>query len=178
MHTNDVLNDRRLGACVKREMHFTLDAFRNSGSTGQRVQHTSTAARERVTFSDGSEVVAQWSICMLMAADMKMSLFWTIFGIENCIPRSFSATIGQTGTSNACHNTTQRALSTHLCSFVSALFIPDIDEMSKNRLISPGRGETGLNSSVCEMHDGRYPTDNISVARACCAESIERGTAA
>ncbi len=144
------------------------------GAQGRTLQHSSTCLCERVTFSDASEVVVLWSICMLMTVDTKMSHFWLIFVIENCISRSFSATTAQTGPLNACHNTTQRALSTHLYSFVSALFIPDIDEMSKNRLISPGRGETGLNSSVREMHEGRYPTDNSSVPAACCVQSIEQ----
>ncbi len=157
-------------------LHF--EHFLVLGAQGRTLQHSSTCLCERVTFSDASEVVELWSICMLMTVDTKMSLFWLIFVIENCISRSFSATTAQTGPLNACHNTTQQALSTHLYSIVSTPSTPDLDENSKNRLISPGRGETRLNSCVCEVYEGRYSTDNSGGPRVCCVESIERGTAA
>jgi len=107
-----------------------------------------------------------------------ISNFWAIFRIENCIPRSLSAMTGQTGPLNACYNTTQHALSTHVHSVVSTPSISDLDEKSKYRLISPGRGETRLDSCVCGVHEGRYSTDNNSAPRACCVVSIERGAAA
>ena len=128
MHTNDMLAGRRLCACVEIETVFTLDSFRNSGSTGQRVRHTSIAALERVTFSDLAEVIVKWSIYIVIPIDTEMSLFQPNCRIENCIPRSFSATTSQTRPLNAYHNTTQQALSTHLYSSVSALSIPDLDE--------------------------------------------------
>ena len=173
MHTNDVLTGRCLCACEEIETVFISQPVTQITRRYQARQPKGTCACERVTFSDVSEVVVQWSICMLMAADMKMSIFWTIFGIENCISRSFSATTGQTRPLNACHNITQQALSTHLYSVVSPPSIPDLNKKCKNRLISPGHGETRLNSCVCEVHEGRYSTDNNSAQRVCFLKSIE-----
>jgi len=108
----------------------------------------------------------------------KMSLFQPNVGTEILISQSSSAASRQTEALHACNDTTQQALSAQLYSVVSAPSIPDLDEKSKIRLLSPGRDETRLSSCVCEMHEGRYSTDNNSAPRACCVESIERGTAA
>ena len=95
MHTNDMLTGRRLCTCADLETHFTLICFRNLGSSGQRVRHTCIAAHERVTFSDIAEVVVLWSICMLMMADTKMSLFQPNCFMKFFISRCFSATVNQ-----------------------------------------------------------------------------------
>ena len=50
---------------------------------------------------------------------------------------------------------------------------PDLDEKSKNRLFSPGRGETRLNSCVCDVHEGGLLTDIIVVSRACSFLALE-----
>ncbi len=94
------------------------------------------------------------------AIHTKLSLFQPTCRIENRIPRSFSATADQNRPLSTCHDTTQQALSAHLCSVVSSPSIPDLDEKSKNRLFSPMHGEARLNSCVCGVHEGKYSTDN------------------
>ena len=106
--------------------------------------------------------------------EAKMSLFQPNCCMKKYISRCVSATVNQTGPLKVCRNTTQQALSTHPYSIVSTPSIPDIDEKHKNRLMSPGRGETRLNSCVFEVHEGRYSTDNNSAPQACCVVSIER----
>ncbi len=127
-----------------------------------------------MTFSDAPEVIVLLSVCVLMTADTEMPLFPAIFGIENCISHSLSTISHRTRPLNACHNTTQQVLSTHPYSIASVPSIFDLDEKYINRLISPGRGETRLNSCVCELHEGRYSTGNSSASRAHCVVSIER----
>ncbi len=178
MHTTDVLTDERLCTCADLETHFANWNSNEMARQGQAPQAKTTCACERVTFSDIAEVVVLLSICMLITADTKMSLFQPNCCIKNCISRCFSATVDQTEPLNACHNTTQQALSTNPYSIVSTPSLPDSDEQSKNRLISTGRGETRLNSCACEVHECRYPTDNNTASRLCCVVSIERGTAA
>ena len=173
MHTNDMLTGRRLCVCADLETHFINRHSSHLIRLDQAPQAKTTCACERVTFSDIAEVIVLLFICMLMLEDTKMSLFGAILGTENCTPRSFSATTSQTRPLHACHNTTQQALSTHPYSSVSALSIPAFDKKSKKRLISPGRGETRLNSCVCDVHEGSYSTDNDSASRACCADSVE-----
>ncbi len=148
MHANDVLIGPRLCACADLETHFRNQHSNEMARQGQAPLPKNTCACESVTFSDLSEIVVVLSICMLMTADTKTSLFQPNFEVKNCFSRSLSTTTHQTGPFIACHDTTQQALSTHLYSIVSTPSIPDLDEKTKNRLISPGRGETGLNSSV------------------------------
>ena len=131
MHTNDVLTGRRLNVRVELETLFTLDDMRRITTRYQAPQAKTTCACERVTFSDTADVVVQWSIRMLMTADAKMSLFQPNCRIENYISRCFAATASQTRQRNACHNTTQQALSTHQYSSISTLSIPDLDKKSK-----------------------------------------------
>lgn len=134
----------------------------------------STCTCERMSFSDACEVVVLLSICMLMSAGTKMFPFQPNCSMINCISPSFSAKTAQTGPLNAWHNTTQRALSTHLYRIASSLSILHLYEKHKNRLISPVHGETRLNSCVCEVHEYRYSTDSNSASRACCLVSIGR----
>ncbi len=136
---------------------------------------TSIAARERVPFSDASEVVGASGTPLAALPGTKKSLFQPNFRVENCVSRFFSAMAGRTRPINACRNTTQRALSTHLYSIASPLSLPDLDEKYKNRLISPGRGETRLNSCVYGVHEGRCSIDDSSSPRVCCKQSIEQG---
>ncbi len=136
---------------------------------------TNMAACERVTISASMLISFVFFMQQLPVTDTEMTLFWLVFGIENCIPRPFSATTRRTKSLNACHNTTQPALSTHPYKIASSPSIHDFDEKHKNRLTSPRRGETRLNSCVCEVHEGRYSTDNSSASRACCVQLIERG---
>lgn len=132
----------------------------------------STRACERVTFNDIAAVVGASGTPLATSSDIKMSLFQPNCCMKICISPCFSTTVNQTGPLNACHNTTQQALSAHLCCIVSTLSIPDLDEKHINRVFSPGRGETRLKSCVCEVHEGGYSTDNSSASRACCIVSI------
>jgi hypothetical protein len=52
--------------------------------------------------------------------------------------------------------------------------VADLDEKHKNGDFSPWRGETRLNSCVCEVHEGGYSTGNNCASGACCVVSIER----
>ena len=174
MHTNDMLTGRCLCLYVELETVFTFGHLTKPGACRSTIEDRSPTTSDRVSFSDLVEVVVQWSICMLMKEDTKMSLFQPNCRIENCTPRSFSATTSQSRPLNACHYTTQQALSVHLCSIVSTPSLPYLDEKSKNRLNSRMHGETRLNSCVCEMYECRYSTDNNSAQRACFLKSIER----
>ncbi len=174
MHTNNVWIGQRLRAWVEIETHFTFNDMHRVTTRYQTALPKPTCACGRVTFSDAYASGTRWGTPRVTALEAKMSLFQPNCRIENYISRSFSATTGQTGPLNACHNTTQQALSAHPYSIASTLSIPDLDEMTKNRLSSPGRGETCLNSCVCEVHEGRYSTDNNSPLRARCVQLIEQ----
>ncbi len=174
MHTNDMSAGRRLCVCVEVETHFI------HRSLSCKIAQDSTEGWAPTMLPDahylGATITggARRGTPQPIDTEPKECLFSAIFLIENWIPRSFSATTRRTGPLNACLNTTQQALSTRLYSIVSTPSMPDLDEKTKNRLISPGRGETRLNSCVCEVHEGRYSTDNNSATRACCLVSIER----
>ena len=174
MHTNDMLTGPRLCACVKIETVFMNDHSICLNRLEQAPLPKCICTCERVTFSDAYANGARRGTHISTEVEVKMMHFQPNFRVENCIPRSFSATPARTEPLNACHNTTQQALSTHQCSIVSTSPLPDLDEKSKKRVISPGRGETRLNSYVCEVLEGRYSIDNNSAPRACCVVSIER----
>jgi len=140
----------------------------------QAPQAETTSACERVTFSDSYVAVGASGTPFVPSSDTEMLLFQPNFQVEICIPPSFSATTNQTRPLNACHDPTQQALSAHLHSTVSTPSFPDLDENHKYRLISPGRGETRLNSCVCKVLEGRHSTDNGSASQACCVDTIER----
>ena len=131
MHTNDMLTGRCLCLYVELETVFTFGHLTKPGACRSTIEDRSPTTSDRVSFSDLVEVVVQWSICMLMKEDTKMSLFQPNCRIENCTPRSFSATTSQSRPLNACHYTTQQALSVHLCSIVSTPSLPYLDEKSK-----------------------------------------------
>jgi len=173
-----MLTGRRLCACVEIETHFTFGHLTKPGARRSSLEDRPITTCEKVNFSDAYAAVGGSGTPLATLPEAKMSLFQPNFRVENLFPRSFSATIGRTGPLNACHSTTQQALSAHLYSFASTPSNLDLDEKHKNRVISPGRGETRLNSCVCEMYECRYSTDNNSAVRACCAQSIERSTAA
>ena len=131
MHTSDMLTGRHVCVCVELETYFTNQRSNEMARQGQAPLTKSTSACKSVTFSDTAEVIVLISICMLMTADTKMSLFQPNFCVENCNLRSFSAASKQTGPLHASHNTTQQALSTHLYSIVSALSYPSSMEKLK-----------------------------------------------
>jgi len=171
---NDMLTGRCLCACAVLEMHFGLHCWCRSGASRSTAIEQQSATRERVTFSDAYTVVGVSGTHTSIEIREKMLHFQPKFHIENCIPRPFSATTNQTRPLSACHNTTQQALSIHLCSIVSSPSIPDLDEKHQNRVFSPMSGETRLNSCVCEVHEGGYSTDYNSLLRARCVQSIEQ----
>ena len=143
-----MLTGRCLCLYVELETVFTFGHLTKPGACRSTIEDRSPTTSDRVSFSDLVEVVVQWSICMLMKEDTKMSLFQPNCRIENCTPRSFSATTSQSRPLNACHYTTQQALSVHLCSIVSTPSLPYLDEKSKNRLNSRMHGETVAPVSV------------------------------
>lgn len=174
MHTSDLLTGRRLCVWVKIETVFRNRHSTPSPTATHTQTGTSTCACDRASPAPLITCGARWGTHLSADMEAKMFLFLAIFDIENCISRSFSATRHHTGVLSTCRDTTQRTLSIHLCSIVSSPSISDLDEKSKNRLISLLHGETRLNSCVCEVHEGRYFTDSNSVQRACCVRSIER----
>ena len=97
---------------------------------------------------------------------------------EKWICRSFSATVERTRPLMMCRSTTRCALPTGIGRPVSTLSIPDLDENWKNRDSSGTRGETRLNSCVCDVHEGGYSTDTIAALRACSVVSVHRSRAA
>ena len=84
MHTYGILTGRHASVYLELATVFTYHVVRNSGSTGQRVRHTSTTARERVTFSDLAEVIVVLSIFIVIKIEAKMSFFQPNCRIENC----------------------------------------------------------------------------------------------
>ena len=174
MHTNDMLTGWCLCVCADLETHFINRHSSHLIRLDQAPQAKTTCACERVTFSDIAEVIVMLSIYIVISIHTKMSHFQPNCCMKFFISRCFSATVYPTGPLHAWYNTTQQALSTHPYSIASSPSIPILDGKSKNRLISPGRGETRLNSCVCEAYEGRYSTDNSSSPRACFLESIER----
>ena len=116
---------------------------------------------------------ARWGMHISTEIEVKMSLSQPNCLMKNRTSRYFSAAINRTGPHNACHNTTQQALSAHPYGILTSPSIPDLDTKSENRLTSLKRGETRLISCVCEMHEGRYSTDHNSALRARCVVSIE-----
>jgi len=131
VHMNDMMTGRCLCLCVELDTVFINGHFTCLNRLEQATQPTCTCACERVTFSDIAEFVVLLSICMLMTADTKMSLFQPNCCMKFFISRCFSATVYQTGPLHACRNTTQQALSTLLYSSASALSIPTYMEKFK-----------------------------------------------
>ena len=75
MHTSDMLTGRHVCVCVELETYFTNQRSNEMARQGQAPLTKSTSACKSVTFSDTAEVIVLISICMLMTADTKMSLF-------------------------------------------------------------------------------------------------------
>ena len=169
-----MLTGRRLCVCVELETHFIFNFIFRPYAHIRTFEDRLTTACERVTFSGTAEVIVVLSICIVIQPDTKMSLFQPKWLIKNCISQCFSAMNDQTGLLNTYHITTHQALSKHLCSIVTTHAIPDFDEKHKSRVFSASHSETRLNSCVCEVHEGRYSTDNNSAQRACFLKSIER----
>jgi len=175
VHTNDMLIGQCLCACVELEALFTNRRSTLFTRHYQAPRPKCTDACERVTFSDARAVVVQWSISTVIRIATKISLFQPNCRMKNYISRCFSATFISAGPLIAFPNTTQQALSTQPYRTVSSPSIPDLDEKSKNRLLSPGRGETSLNSCVCNVRAQGMSTDIIAGMRTCFVVVLERG---
>lgn len=134
VYTIDILACRHLCPCAEIETHFRNHQSNEMARQGQAPHPMGTCAHERVSFSDVYSVVLQWSICLFMLEDTKMSLFQPNCSMKNYIPRCFSTTFVSAGPLIARHNTTEQALSTHPYRIVSSLCIPTFMEKVKKWL--------------------------------------------